>query len=226
MANYISYRETSAPAAEPVTLAQAKAQLVVDTGFTDDDDLITSLIVAARQHCEKIMQRAIFNRTVTMQYDFFPYPYFRGSFNINDRHSLYGTYWRQFAIKLAYPACVSVSSITYVDLNGNTQTVSSSLYAVDTMSEPARIVPNPGMYWPYTQAYLPGSVKVDYTAGTWGDGVEENYCPQSVCQAILMLVSYWYNQRDAALSQPPKAVEFSLEALLGPHKFDTFGFAD
>lgn len=226
MSNYISYAETSAPAAEPVTLAQAKQQCVVDTAFTDDDALITALIVGARQACEKQMQRAIFNRTMVMQYDFFPYPYFRGSIGINDRHSLYGLYWRQFALKLAYPGCVSVQSITYVDLNNQTQTVDSSLYYVDTLSEPARIVPNPGLYWPYTEAYLPGSVKITFTAGTWGDGVEVNNCPQPICQAILLLVSYWYSHRDAAEASPPKAVAFSVDWLLSPYKFDTFGFSD
>jgi hypothetical protein len=224
MSNYISYRELSAPAAEPVTLAQAKAQLVVDT--TDDDALISALITAARQYCEKQMQRAIFNRSIVMAYDFFPYPSLHGSIGINDRHTLYGLYWRQFALKLAYPACESVESITYTDLSGNTQTVGSSLYYVDTFSEPARIVPNPGLYWPYTQSYLPGSVQITYTAGTWGDGVEVNNCPQAICQAILLLVGYWYRQRDAATTNPDKANAFSVDNLLSPYKFDTFGFAD
>jgi uncharacterized phiE125 gp8 family phage protein len=226
MSNVIAYKDLTAPAAEPVTLAQAKSQLVVDSSFTADDALITSLIVAARQHCENIMQRAVFNRTMQMNYDFFPYPYFRSSIGINDRHTLYGLYWRQFAIKLARPACVSVTSITYIDLNGVTQTVSPSLYYVDAMSEPARIVPNPGLYWPYSQAYLPGSVKVTYTAGTWGDGVTVNTCPQTICQAMLLLISYYYNHRDAAESNPPKAIEFSVDALLSPYKFDTFGFSE
>lgn len=226
MSNVFSYRELSAPAAEPVTVAQAKAQLVVDTDFTDDDSLIASLVVAARQHCERLMQRAIYDRTMVMQLDFFPYPYYRSSLGINDRHTLYGAYWREFAIKLAYPACVSVQSITYVDLNNQTQTVDPSLYYVDTVSEPARIVPNPGLYWPYTQAYLPGSVKITYTAGTWGDGVDTNTCPQTICQAILLLVTYWYEQRSAAAQNPPKSVALGVEALLAPYTFDTFGFAD
>jgi hypothetical protein len=99
-----------------------------------------------------------------------------------------------------------------------------STYYVDVNSEPARIVPQPGLYWPYTQSYLPGSVKIMYTAGTFGDGVDVNTCPQTIIQAMLLLISYWYNHRDAAESNPPKTIEMGVDALLAGECFDTFGW--
>jgi uncharacterized phiE125 gp8 family phage protein len=219
---YLSYKDTSSPIVEPVTLALAKQQCIVDAGMTDDDDLITGLIVAARTYVEGIMQRAIYNRTMTLNMDFFPFPTYGGTVNANDAHVLYGKYWHQLAIMLPRPSAVSVQSITYVDLSGVTQTLDSSLYYLDVSSEPARIVPNPGLYWPYTQSYLPGSVCVSYTAGTYGDGVTANTCPQTIVQACLLLISYWYNNRDAAAQSSPKSIEMGVESLLATHNFESF----
>jgi uncharacterized phiE125 gp8 family phage protein len=218
----LSYKETSTPVVEPVSLDQAKAQLNVNSTFLDDDALITSMIVAARQLVEKKINRAVYDRTIALYLDFFPYPYFGTTVNANDRHVLFGTFWHQLAIRLPKPSCVSVTSITYVDLTGTTQTLDPSTYYVDVNSEPARTVPLPGLYWPYSQSYLPNSVCVTYTAGTYGDGVTVDNCPQTIKQAMLLLISYWYQHRDAAELNVTKAIEFGVDALLSGEVFDSF----
>jgi len=220
----LSYKETSIPAAEPVDLSLAKQQCVIDAGFTADDDLLSTYITAARQYVEKLMQRAIYNRTMVLNLDFFPFQRYGDTLSANDRHCLYGRYWHQLAIKLPKPSAVSVQSITYVDLNGVTQTLSSTLYYTDVTSEPARIVPVPGTYWPYTQSYLPGSVQVSYTAGTYGDGVEVDLCPATIIQAMLLLISHFYSNRDATAVSVPKAIEFGVTALLAGEVFETMGW--
>jgi uncharacterized phiE125 gp8 family phage protein len=220
----LSYKETAPPAAEPITLDQAKSQCALDAGFIDDDPLLTALITAARQYVEKLMHRAIFNRPMQLWLDHFPFPVYDGTINPNDRHCLYGYFWHALAIRLPKPACVSVESITYIALDGSTQTLDPSTYFVDVNAEPARIVPMPGMYWPYTQSWLPNSVCISYTAGTYGDGTDPTKCPQTIIQAMLLLISYWYNHRDSAESNPPKSIEMGVEALLAGEIFDTFGF--
>jgi len=218
----LSYKETTQPAAEPITLDQARTQLVIASSFTDDDDLISSLIVAARQFVEQKMNRAIYTRTMKLFLDFFPYPNYGTTVNPNDRHCLFGTFWHELAIRLPKPGCASVTSITYVDLTGTTQTLDPSTYYVDVNSEPARIVPQPGLYWPYSQSYLPNSVCVTYVAGTYGDGVEVDNCPQTIKQAMLLLISYWYQHRDAAELNVTKQIEFSVDALLAAETFESF----
>ena len=47
------------PAAEPLTLAEAKLHLRVDADITDDDSLITALIVTARQQAEHRTGRSL-----------------------------------------------------------------------------------------------------------------------------------------------------------------------
>lgn len=224
MSQQQNYKDTSKPAAEPVTLAAAKAQCVVDPGNTLDDDLITGLIQAAREHVEDLMQRAIYTRTMLLTLDFFPFPDYDGTVNPNDRHSLYGKYWHALAIKLPRPAVVSVESIQYIDLTGTQQTLDPTTYYLDPTSEPGRITPKPGLYWPYQQSWLPGSVQINYTAGTFGDGENVDNCPQKIKQAMLLLISYWYNHRDAAEVALPKAITQGVDDLLARWKFDSFGF--
>lgn len=280
----LSYKDISTPIREPLQLSDALTQCVISTDFTDDNALLTRLITAARQHVEKVMQRAIFPRSVQLNLDFFPYPNYDGTVNPNDRHCLYGYFWHALAIRLPRPAALSVESITYIDLTGTQQTFDPSKYYLDVNSEPGRIVPQPGVYWPYTQSWLPGSVQVNYTAGTYvqtvsgesvivpsaspynlplaqidkyvgmkslvdangaavvfaggvtpsvassyaGQTLTASYytdnCPETVKQAMLLLISHWYSHRDAAAAQPPKEIDLGVESLLAGEIFDTFGF--
>jgi Phage gp6-like head-tail connector protein len=289
----LSYKDTSSPIVEPLTLTQVKAQCNVDDAFTADDVLLTGLISAARTYCEHLTQRAFFSRTMRCNLDHFPWPWWGPTVNPADRHSLYGNWWHKLAINLPKPGTHSVQSIKYIDLAGNIQTLATSAYFTDFNSEPARIVPPPGTFWPYQNSYLPGSVQIDYTAGTYdhphtdtltvsststvtlsiasqlaagtilltsvvtlvdangnpvdftietdngiltvtgpavGATLTASYyagmVPQGVAQAMLMLCSYWYTHRDAAESNPPKAIEHAVQALLAEAKFETFGFID
>lgn len=56
---------------EPILLLQAKNYLKVD--YTDDDDLISGLIVAARELVESFTSRSLVNKTYIQTMDSFPY---------------------------------------------------------------------------------------------------------------------------------------------------------
>jgi len=185
----LSYRELSQPSVEPVTLAQAKQQLRLDAGFTDDDNYVSALIVAARQYVEKVTHRAIFNRKMLLTLDYFPWPGW-GSTTGSTAHDYFmHWYYRGLTIRLPLPAAVSVESLSYLANDGVTvTTIDPSKYTVDVTSEPALIAPVPGYTWPYQQNYIPGQVRVRFTAGTYGDGVEVNTCPQTIVFAMLLLV--------------------------------------
>jgi len=128
-----------APTVEPVTRTQAKAHLrVTDTG---EDDLIDALIAAARVEVETFTRQALVKQTHLLKLDYFP-----------------------ACIHLpVHPLC-AVSSITYIDSAGATQTVDAADYRVDAYSMPARITPAYGKVWPSTQD-VTGAVSVNYTAG-------------------------------------------------------------
>jgi Phage gp6-like head-tail connector protein len=170
----LSYRELSKPAIEPITLTQAKQHLRVD--FPDDDTYITSLITGARQHVEKLTNRAIFNRKMLLTLDYFPWPGW-GSTTGSTAHDYFmHWYYRGLTIRIPKPATVSVDSLSYLANDGVTVvTIDPSNYRVDLTSEPARIAPTPGYTWPYQQNYIPGQVKVNFTAGTYELPVTESF---------------------------------------------------
>lgn len=67
-------------------------------------------------------------------------------------------------IELRKPPVQSVTSITYIDEDGAEQTLSDSLYQVDTDDEPARIVPAYDQSWPSIRCQ-PQAVQVEFVAG-------------------------------------------------------------
>ena len=115
-------RLIAAPASEPVSLAEAKAHMYVT--IADDDVLIGTLLSAAREHIENLMNRAFIEQTWELTMENFP-----GGNAIVD---------------LPRPPLISVESVKYFDAGGNDVTMPPADYQVDAASEPARIAPAAG----------------------------------------------------------------------------------
>jgi uncharacterized phiE125 gp8 family phage protein len=115
----------------------------------------------------------------------------------------------------AFPAVIrvplnpvrAVVSITYDD--GTVKTLSPTAYTLDKDRSPAVIAPAYGTSWP-TARDVPGAVKVTFEAGY-------DATPEDLKQAALLLVSHYYENRDAA---GDKAAElpFGVSAILGRYR--------
>jgi uncharacterized phiE125 gp8 family phage protein len=88
----------------------------------------------------------------------------------------------------------SVSSVTYVDEAGATQTLASSGYQVDVTSLPPRVTPAYGAYWPAARGTTYQAVRVTFVAG-YGLAAA---VPDALKAAIKLLTSHWYENREAA----------------------------
>lgn len=215
----ISFRDTEPPAAEPVTVALAKQHLKVDYDY--EDELIGIYIAAARELCEKVTRRAFFERPMLVTLDHFPLD-LSSTLKPGEWHP-YLDVWERWAIRLPRPRCVSVQSIKYQDASGNPQTIPAAQYAVDTESEPARIAPTQPFMWPYVANYVPGTIQVAYTAGSYGDGKEENTCPSAIVSAILLIVGDLFKNRASTSELDIKKLP-TVDDLLDEYKFFAFGF--
>lgn len=169
---------------EALTLEEVKLHSRVTDSA--DDDAISRDITAARLFVQKETGRAIMSSTWRRTMDWFP-----------------------GCIFLRYPPVSAITSITYYDTAGTSQTLSASDYTSDLRSEKARITPAYGLTWPSTQSRI-GAVTVNYTAGYASAAL----VPTPIKQAMLMLCDHWYNQRAAAATGNVKQVDFSVDALL------------
>jgi len=166
---------------------EAKVHLRVTDDDAGDDAYIGTLVSAAREYCERFCRRTFPTTTLRLTLDRFP---------PNAR-----------AIVVPYPPLVSVSSITYSDPNGTTQTLSANQYVVDNQSEPGRIVPAYSLVWPTTRG-LVNDVTVILIAGS-------ATVRASVKQAILLLVGHWYEHRESVVvGTINSTLEQAVESLL------------
>ena len=163
------------PAAEPLTLAEAKLHLRVDADITDDI-LITALIVTARQQAEHRTGRALLTQQWRYSVDTFP----SGS------------------LELPLPKLQSVQAVSYLDNNGVRQTLANTEYDVITDELVGSLIPAYGKSWPSCREH-PGSVRVDYTCG-FGAAAD---VPQSIKAWMLLAIAAWYENREALASGQP-----------------------
>lgn len=190
----MGYKLKTAPTVEPITSTEAKLHLKIDSDTTDDT-LIAALITAARESCENYTGRAFINQTWELTLEEWP----------EDTEDA--------SIVLRPAPLSSITSITYKDENGTTQTASAStLYEADTYSEPGRACLKYGQLWPSIQE-IQNSIKVTYVVGY---GAAASAVPGPIKAAILMLIGHLYEHRESvavgvSVNEMPMGVQFLLD---------------
>lgn len=174
----MSLQLITAPAAEPVALADAKAHLKVDT--TDDDALITSLVTAARIRAEWFTRRAFVTQSWVQWRDA----------------------WPRDGFEIPLPPLQSLTSITTYDLNDAATVLDSALYRVDAAAVPARVA------WaettvPQTNLRNLAALAIAFTAG-YGDAGTD--VPEPIRRAIAMIVADLYTHRGDDAPTPQAAL--------------------
>ncbi|EXI92139.1 MAG: Phage gp6-like head-tail connector protein [Candidatus Accumulibacter sp. BA-94] len=198
------------PAAEPVSLAEAKLHLRVD--FPDEDALIASLITAARQAAETVTGRQLVTARWKLVLDSFPGPSLMGvpaglSFSLPGH-----------AILLPKSPVQSVFAIEYLDMAGAMQTMPPAEYTVDAACEPARVTPVFGRIWPIALPQI-GAVAVTFDAG-YGTAAS---VPEGLKSWIKLRVGSLYAHREevALLTRGKIEPLPFIDGLLDPYKVVT-----
>lgn len=182
----------AAPTAEPVTLDDVKPYRRVDSA--DEDVLLNSMIVAARERVEEFTRLALINRTVRFT--------FQG-----------------FGRGLQIPAwpVVSIEAVRYVAPDGSEQVLPTDHYTL-TRTKPRWIVPAYGLTWPAIRPHW-NAVSVDVVVG---HGDAPAAVPQVFRTAIQLIVGTLDEQREtfmAGRSVTDMPGIAKVEAMLMPHVF-------
>jgi len=189
-------RPVTAAAGDPVTLAEAKAHLRVDSG--DEDDLITRLIGAAVAKVEgpKGLGIAVMERQWALSLHAFP-----------------------CSIVLPLGPVSAVNAITYVDMAGAQQTLDPADYHADLDGEPAGIESAFGKSWPATRNQR-GAVTVTFTAGYPAAAS----VPDDLKTALLMTVAHLFENRETVhLGSSATEIPDTARAILERYRAGRFG---
>jgi uncharacterized phiE125 gp8 family phage protein len=110
---------------------------------------------------------------------------------------------------LVYPV-ISVTSITYLDENGNSQTLPQNLYEVDTY----RGIIGEAVDQDFPDTYLSlNDVTITYVSGF---GTSATSCPTDIRIAILKMIANIYENRTDSVYKMPTASD----VMLNRHKYD------
>ncbi len=132
--NLIRVKDASS---EAVTLTEVKNQLRIGTG-SENDEAFTLFIAAIRHKTETFLGKTLITSTWSYSID-------------------------KFCDGLVLPMgpIQSISSITYIDTNGDEQTLASSEFQFDRSG---RLMPAYGQTWPDTRTQM-DAVTIEYVAG-------------------------------------------------------------
>jgi phage conserved hypothetical protein, phiE125 gp8 family len=175
----------TAPTVEPISIREARKQVELPESYARHDELLGRLVTAARRRAEAITGRQICTATWDLHLDQWP---------------------DDLEIYLPKPPLQSVTSITYVDGDGATQTWSSSNYVVSTSREPGLVRLAYNGTIPTTR-YQPDAIRVRYVAGYTA-------IPDDLKAAMLLMVGHWFEHREDAADRSVTEIPYGSTSLL------------
>ncbi|MEY8001606.1 head-tail connector protein [Clostridium sp. Mt-5] len=199
------------PVIEPLSLDEVKNYLRTDDiADTQEDAYISSLITVAREWCEDYQHRAYITQTWELALQEFP---FDNTDTLNDNEE-------SDIIEIPKGNLQSINSITYKDLYGNVKSLAENTdYIVSTRGIIGKICPPYACVFPTVPLWPLDPIVINFTCG-YGD--DSSKIPKRIKQAMLLLISHWYDTRavitDLRSVDVTKEIGFTVSALLSVDK--------
>jgi len=189
----------TAPATEPVTVAEAKSHARIETSA--DDALLSTYITGARQLVEQITGRALITQTWKLTLDNWP------GTRVDDWWDgvldLPISYGESALVEIRKAPFIAISSVATLDESDVSTAWASSNYYVDKRHGFGRLIKKQGATWPVIVGRDFGAIQINFTAGYGADPMQ---VPIALRQAIRDIVAHWYENREAvgeSMGEPP-----------------------
>lgn len=191
----MTLRRVTAPASAPITLPEVKAQLRIT--HNAEDAALNGMIAAAVAVVdgEGLLGRAMVTQT-----------------------------WAQYVsqspgwVRLEMGPFLALTSVQYYDDDGALQDADASHFEIRLQDDFVICKPKEGREWP-TADVRPDAIKITYTAG-FGAAAD---VPADLKHALLLLVSHWYQNREASTETALSEIPMGFEMLLGAHRVKWYG---
>lgn len=178
----------TAPAAEPLTLAQAKDFLRVEHG--DDDDVIAALIAAARIHVEAQTRRALITQSWCITLDAWP---------------------ADGRLPVGPKPLQALTAARVYNSDGDTHAIDLQSFVVDIAGSALAFAP-----WSLPQpGRLSGGIELDVRVG-YGDAAED--VPEPLRHAVRLLMAHWYENRGLTSQGGATLLPTTVTALIAPYR--------
>lgn len=177
------------PYQEPLDVLEVKDYLRISS--TDDDTYLTALIIAARKYCENYQNRAYITQIWDMSLDD----------------------WPNGIITIPKGNLQTINSVKYKNSSGIETTIANTEYVYSTKGILGRLTPAYGKSWPSFTPYPLDAININFSAGY---GSSSDKVPETVKQAMYLLISHWYENRVPLNDRMgvPTELNFTVTALL------------
>jgi uncharacterized phiE125 gp8 family phage protein len=201
----------TAPASEPIIIADVEAHSRLGSGYIaslGETSAANIFIAAVRQKCEAITRRQLINATWDLILDRFPCG-------------------NRSPIEIPLPPLQTITSISYIDPNGDTQVLSSSLYRVITdvksstdgqgnttytatpKCQPGIVLPIVGQSWPATQDDI-AVVTIRFAAGYGSAG---SAVPEGIKNWMLLNIANLWENRETETMAAGRLTQIDISTL-------------
>ena len=160
----------TAPTVKPVTDAEIRLHLHIDSA--EGSALVNTYIDTATRYCERLQNRAYLDQIWNLVIDGWP----AGDI-----------------IQIPLPPLQAISSVIYYGTGNTANTMTTTVYHVDTDNEPGSISLAYGEVWPGDTLRPVNGIVIKFTCGY---GSVATAVPEMPKQAIKLLVGHWFEHRE------------------------------